>query len=112
MSTVNRRVIPNIAFTRAQGATIYDADGKGYIDYHTAFGSIFLTYFMSGEISSYDDLLRNDVDRFVRYRLGMIERGIYMLPVNLKRNHVSLAHTEADIDATLQASEGVLRAMA
>lgn len=78
----------------------------------TGFGSIFLTYFMGGDITSYDDLLRNDVDRFVQYRLGMIKRGFYMLPVNLKRNHISLAHTEDDIDATLQASEDVLRVMA
>lgn len=30
-------------------------------------------------------------------------------PMNLKRNHVSLAHTEADIDLTLQAYEDVIR---
>lgn len=75
----------------------------------TGFGSVFVTYFMNGPIVSYDDLLRNDVETFVRFRLGMIERGIYMLPVNLKRNHISLAHTEADIDATLEAAEAVLR---
>lgn len=75
----------------------------------TGFGSVFVTYFMSGPIDTYDDLLRNDVDAFVRFRLGMIERGVYMLPVNLKRNHVSLAHTDADIDLTLDAAEDVLK---
>jgi glutamate-1-semialdehyde 2,1-aminomutase len=78
----------------------------------TGFGSVFVTYFMSGPIDSYDDLLRNNVDSFVRFRRGMIERGIYMLPVDLKRNHVSLAHTDADIDLTLEAAEDVLRKMA
>jgi len=78
----------------------------------TGFGSVFLTYFMSGPIDSYDDLLRNDVAAFVRFRRGMIERGIYMLPVNLKRNHISLAHTDDDIDATLEAADAVLRGMA
>jgi glutamate-1-semialdehyde 2,1-aminomutase len=67
---------------------------------------------MSGPIDSYNDLLRNNVDSFVRFRRGMIERGIYMLPVDLKRNHVSLAHTDADIDLTLEAAEDVLRKMA
>jgi glutamate-1-semialdehyde 2,1-aminomutase len=76
------------------------------------FGSIFLTYFTDGPIESYDDLLRNNVDRFVAFRLGMIERGVYMLPVNLKRNHISLAHTDADIDRTLEAAEDVLRQIA
>jgi glutamate-1-semialdehyde 2,1-aminomutase len=78
----------------------------------TGFGSVFVTYFMSGPIDSYNDLLRNNVDSFVRFRRGMIERGIYMLPVDLKRNHVSLAHTDADIDLTLEAAEDVLRKMA
>ncbi len=38
VSSANRRVEPNITFTRAQGAYIYDTDGKRYIDYHAAFG--------------------------------------------------------------------------
>lgn len=73
------------------------------------FGSIFLTYFMEPPIDSYSDLLRNDVAKFITYRRQMIARGIYMLPVNLKRNHISLAHTEADIDETLEAADAVLK---
>lgn len=78
----------------------------------TGFGTIFVTYFMTGPVNSYDDLLRNDVARFVGFRRGLIERGVYMLPVNLKRNHISLAHTDEDIDATLEAAEDVLQGMA
>ena len=73
------------------------------------FGSVFLTYFMSGPINTYSDLLRNDVDKFVAYRRKMIERGIYKLPVNLKRNHISLSHTQADIDRTLEAADDILK---
>ena len=78
----------------------------------TGFGSVFVTFFMSGPIHSYEDLLRNDVPAFVRFRREMIARGVYMLPVNLKRNHVGLAHTDDDIDTTLEAAEAVLRTMA
>jgi glutamate-1-semialdehyde 2,1-aminomutase len=73
------------------------------------FGSVFLTYFMGPPIDSYSDLLRNDVTKFITYRRQMIARGIYMLPVNLKRNHISLAHTVADIDETLEAADAVLK---
>jgi len=75
------------------------------------FGSVFLTYFMSGPINNYTDLLRNNVDKFVAYRRKMIEHGIYKLPVNLKRNHISLSHTQADIDQTLETAEAVLKQM-
>lgn len=75
------------------------------------FGSVFLTYFMAPPIDSYTDLLRNDAEKFVAYRRAMIERGFYELPVNLKRNHISLSHTAEDIDQALEAAEDVLRAM-
>ena len=32
-----------------------------------------------------------------------------MLPLSLKRNHISAAHTGADIDRTLDASRDVLK---
>ena len=34
-----------------------------------------------------------------------------MLPVAMKRNHVSAAHTDADIERTLNVAEDVLREM-
>jgi glutamate-1-semialdehyde 2,1-aminomutase len=75
------------------------------------FGSVFLTYFMEGPIESYTDLLRNDAGRFVEYRRRMIERGIFKMPVNLKRNHVSYSHSDAHIDRTLEVAEDVLTEM-
>jgi glutamate-1-semialdehyde 2,1-aminomutase len=75
----------------------------------TGFGSVFVTYFMSPPVENYTDLLRNDAAKFLAYRRKMIERGIYKLPMNLKRNHLSLAHTEADIDETLEAADAVLK---
>jgi glutamate-1-semialdehyde 2,1-aminomutase len=75
------------------------------------FGSVFLTYFMEGPIESYSDLLRNDAARFVEYRRRLIARGIFKMPINLKRNHVSYAHTDAHVDRTLEVCEDVLKGM-
>jgi glutamate-1-semialdehyde 2,1-aminomutase len=75
------------------------------------FGSVFLTYFQEGPIESYADLLRNDAARFVEYRRRLIERGIFKMPYNLKRNHVSYCHTDAHVDRTLAACEDVLKEM-
>lgn len=76
------------------------------------FGSVFVPYFMEGPIERYEDLLVNDTARDVQFRRAMCERGIFMLPVALKRNHVSAAHTEADIDRTLEIAHEVLRGLA
>jgi glutamate-1-semialdehyde 2,1-aminomutase len=75
----------------------------------SGFGSVFVTYFMAPPILEYKDLLRNDAARFVAFRREMIAQGVYMLPVNLKRNHISLAHTEADIDETLEIAEAIFK---
>jgi glutamate-1-semialdehyde 2,1-aminomutase len=40
----------------------------------------------------------------------MCERGIFMIPTALKRNHVSAAHTQSDIDRTVETAYDVLRA--
>jgi glutamate-1-semialdehyde 2,1-aminomutase len=41
----------------------------------------------------------------------MCEQGIFMLPTAMKRNHVSAAHTTADIDRTLETARKVLHAL-
>ncbi|MCW8130585.1 MAG: aminotransferase class III-fold pyridoxal phosphate-dependent enzyme [Planctomycetota bacterium] len=35
--SLNRKTDPPIAFVRAQGSRLYDAEGRAYIDYHAAF---------------------------------------------------------------------------
>ena len=71
----------------------------------SGFGSVFVTYFLDGEVTSYDDLLRNDVDLFVGYRRELMRHGVFELPLNLKRSHFSYAHTDDDVDRLLEATE-------
>ncbi len=75
------------------------------------FGSVFLTYFMDGTIENYSDLMRNDAAFFIEYRRRLMQRGFFKIPMNIKRAHISYAHTEADVDNTLQAVEDVLKDM-
>jgi glutamate-1-semialdehyde 2,1-aminomutase len=78
----------------------------------SGFGSIFALAFQAGPIERYADLRRNDDARDLAFRHGLIARGVYLLPVPLKRGHVGLAHTEADIDATLAAAAEAFRDLA
>jgi glutamate-1-semialdehyde 2,1-aminomutase len=72
------------------------------------FGSIFVTYFRRGLAENYTDAIASDVALFLDYRRRLIERGIFLMPSNLKRGHIGYSHTEADIDRFLQSAEGVL----
>jgi glutamate-1-semialdehyde 2,1-aminomutase len=73
------------------------------------FGSVYTLYFMSErKIESFEDLLANDGRLYVRYRQELMKRGVFEIPMNLKRNHLGFSHTEADVDISLEAAEGAL----
>jgi glutamate-1-semialdehyde 2,1-aminomutase len=78
----------------------------------TGIGSVFVTYFLDGEVRGYRDLLRNDDAAYAGFHRRMIDKGSFMYPMSLKRNHISLAHTSADIDRTLAQADEVLGEMA
>lgn len=75
----------------------------------SGYGSVFVSYFLQGPVERYDDLLANDVQLFTDYRRELMQHGIFELPLNLKRSHVSYAHTEADIDRLLEATGQAIR---
>jgi glutamate-1-semialdehyde 2,1-aminomutase len=66
--------------------------------------------FMDGPLETYDDVLRNDAALFSAYRRELVARGVFEMPENLGRSHISAAHTADDIDRSLAAAEEALRA--
>jgi glutamate-1-semialdehyde 2,1-aminomutase len=74
------------------------------------FGSLFVLCFMEGPLRSYDDVLRNDTRRFLKYRRELVARGIFEMPESLGRSHISAAHTDDDVDRSLEAAEEALAA--
>jgi glutamate-1-semialdehyde 2,1-aminomutase len=83
----------------------------GYPCMVAGFGSVYTIYFMTERpISNYDDLLANDGALYVRYRQELMKRGIFEIPMNLKRNHLGFSHTDADVDLTLEVAEEALHA--
>ena len=77
----------------------------------TGIGSVFVTYFLSGTVSGYRDLLRNNDVAYAEFHRRMINEGFMMYPMALKRNHITLAHTADQIDQTLEAADGVIATM-
>ena len=69
-------------------------------------------YFAEREPTNWWDILEtHDFDYDKRYRLGLIEGGIYTFPLPCKQSSISFAHTEADIDRTLEVTEAVLKSL-
>lgn len=77
----------------------------------TGLGSVFVIYFLDGQARGYRDLLRNNDRAYYEFHRRMTDRGFLMLPLALKRNHISASHTARDIDRTLEAARQVLTEM-
>jgi glutamate-1-semialdehyde 2,1-aminomutase len=69
---------------------------------------MFGLFFASGPIHNYEDAKKSDLGKFARFHRGMLERGIYLAPSQFEAGFTSLAHTEEDIDRTLEAARDVM----
>jgi glutamate-1-semialdehyde 2,1-aminomutase len=77
----------------------------------SGFGSLYVMLFMEGPLRSYEDVVRNDRELFVAYRKELVRRGVLEMPENIGRNHITYAHTEQDVDRTLEISRAALQAV-
>jgi glutamate-1-semialdehyde 2,1-aminomutase len=75
-------------------------------------GAMFSLFFTSTQVYNYADAKTSDLQKFSRFHRGMLERGIYLAPSQFEAGFTSLAHGDAEINATLEAARGVLSAIA
>ncbi|WP_394822723.1 glutamate-1-semialdehyde 2,1-aminomutase [Pendulispora albinea] len=69
-------------------------------------GSMLTLFFNDGSpVRDWADAKKSDTERFGRWHRAMITRGQYFPPSQFEAAFVSIAHTEADIDATVRAAE-------
>ena len=74
-------------------------------------GSMFTLFFQGEAVHNYTQAAQCDTARFAKYFWGMIEQGVYLPCSQFEANFVSAAHSEADIDATIQAAKTVLASL-
>jgi len=68
-------------------------------------------FFTAGPVRNYEEARQSDLQKFARFHRGMLERGVYLAPSQFEAGFTSLAHTEADVERTLEAAREVLRAL-
>jgi glutamate-1-semialdehyde 2,1-aminomutase len=71
-------------------------------------GSMLTLFFHPGPVRSWTDANASDREHFARWHRGMLERGVYWPPSQFEAAFVSAAHTEADIDRTIDAARAAL----
>ncbi|MCC6958243.1 MAG: glutamate-1-semialdehyde 2,1-aminomutase [Dehalococcoidia bacterium] len=75
-------------------------------------GSALTLFFRSGPPRDYATAREAATEVFARFHAGMLERGVMLPPSQFETWFVSAAHTEREIDATVEAAHAVLRGMA
>jgi len=71
-------------------------------------GSMFCGYFISAPVHNLAEAMKSDRARFGKFFHGMLDEGIYLAPSQFESGFISVAHTAADIDKTVQAATRVL----
>jgi glutamate-1-semialdehyde 2,1-aminomutase len=71
-------------------------------------GGVFGLFFTElSQVKSFSDLAMCSQDRFKQFFHGMLEAGIYLAPSAYEAGFLSLAHSQQDITATLDAADKV-----
>lgn len=69
-------------------------------------GGMFGLFFTEqAEINNFQDVMKCDAAKFNRFFHLMLEEGVYLAPSAFEAGFMSLAHSEADIQATLEAAD-------
>ncbi|MEE3608025.1 glutamate-1-semialdehyde 2,1-aminomutase [Avibacterium paragallinarum] len=63
------------------------------------------------EVSSYQQVMQCDAEKFKQFFHKMLEQGVYLAPSAYEAGFMSLAHSEEDIERTLQAADNAFAAM-
>jgi glutamate-1-semialdehyde 2,1-aminomutase len=75
-------------------------------------GSMFGVFFTEAEhITNYQQVMACDTDRFNRFFHGMLEGGVYLAPASYEAGFLSSAHSDADIEETLDIAEHVFKTL-
>ena len=74
-------------------------------------GSMLGMFFTDQEVSNFGDAKTCDLERFAGFYQGMRQQGIYIAPSQFEVLFLSAAHSDKDIDTTVQAAQRVLAEM-
>lgn len=72
-------------------------------------GSMFTTFFTNQPVVDLTTATTSDTKAFAQFFKSMLEQGIYLAPSQFEAAFVSLAHSDEDIDRTIEAAANAFR---
>jgi glutamate-1-semialdehyde 2,1-aminomutase len=87
------------------------AADAGVPAYFTRVGSMSCMFFTDTEVIDWPTAATSDTERYGRYFRAMLEAGFTIAPSQFEASFVSMAHTDADIDAYVEAAAKVFKTL-
>jgi len=75
-------------------------------------GSMFTLFFTDRPVTDWTSAARSDCERFGRYFRAMLDHGVYLPPSQFEAAFVSTAHSDSDIDRTIDAARQLMAGLA
>lgn len=74
-------------------------------------GAMWTWFFTAGAITNYEQAARSDTKRFAAFHRAMLESGVWLPPSQFEAAFMSTAHTDADIEQTIDAARRAFAAI-
>ena len=71
-------------------------------------GSMMTLFFTEPQVKDFADATRSDTDRHAAFCLEMLQRGVYLAPSQFEALFISAAHTDQDVERTIEAGRASL----
>lgn len=72
-------------------------------------GGMFGLFFSNESVSTFKQVMACDAGKFKKFFHHMLEAGIYLAPSAFEAGFISIAHTESDINTTIEAAEAAFK---
>ncbi|MEM2069139.1 MAG: glutamate-1-semialdehyde 2,1-aminomutase [Nitrososphaerota archaeon] len=70
--------------------------------------SMFQVFFTDAEVLNYDDVKKSDIELFKRYFHNLLKNGVFIPPSQFETCFISTAHTDKDMEHTLNSIQNSL----
>jgi len=75
-------------------------------------GSMFGVFFTEdAQVTQYHQVINSNVDAFNRFFHLMLDAGVYLAPASFEAGFMSSAHTDDDINATIDAAKAAMQSL-
>jgi len=74
-------------------------------------GGMFCTYFQKGPVHSFADAAKSDTAAFGKFFRLLLDAGVNIAPSQFEAGFMSIAHTQDDLDRTIEAARQAFRAL-